>query len=242
MYKKIYFDELDSTNKEAKKIAEQNKKELKELVVISKTQFKGQGNHNRIWKSHEGGLYFSILLRPEAMLPLFSLMAGVAVIETLKELVNLDFKIKWPNDVLFNKNKISGILTECKFIGNTLDYVIVGCGININQKDFDDFKNYKATSLYLLTGKEFDLNSVLDIYLKHFNKLYFNYINSNSEEILDKLNKYSVLKDKKVIVDVGENIFIIGKVIGINSDGGLIIKKENQKNEIIYSGSILSFE
>jgi len=169
-------------------------------------------------------------------------MAGVSVIETLKEFADLDFKIKWPNDVLLNKNKISGILTECKFNGNNLVYMIIGCGININQTEFERFTHYGATSLYILTGKKFDLNNILDTYLKKFNNLYSNYINTNSDELLEKLEKYSILQGKNIIAEINQNIFIIGKVVGINSQGGLIIKKESGKEEIIFSGSILSFE
>ncbi|HIH71231.1 MAG TPA: biotin--[acetyl-CoA-carboxylase] ligase, partial [Methanothermobacter thermautotrophicus] len=107
------FDEVDSTNNVAKRMAEDGATEG--TVVIAKTQSRGRGRRGKPWISPQGGIWMSIILRPEvhpSRAPLLTLVAGVAVARTLRDECGLDVGIKWPNDILIGDKKVCGILTE----------------------------------------------------------------------------------------------------------------------------------
>ena len=117
-----YYRDVESTQKIAKKLIEDNAEE--ETVVVADMQKEGRGRLDRKWISPVGGLYFSIILKMDARLPLIS---SIAVTKTLKK-IGLDAKIKWPNDILIKNRKVAGILIEC-----INDYAILGIGINVDK-------------------------------------------------------------------------------------------------------------
>src|SRR5688500_4411254 len=132
----LTYDTIDSTNTVALKQARAGADEG--LCIIARHQTAGRGRHGRTWVSEKGsGLYFSIVLRPKLdtkFLPLITLMAGVAVHDTLQEL-GLKPDIKWVNDVLVKEKKISGILAETTETNDGLA-IVVGIGINIKPSNF----------------------------------------------------------------------------------------------------------
>ena len=148
----LRYNSLDSTNTEAANQARQGADEG--LCVIARQQTAGRGRHGRTWVSaKDSGLYFSIVLRPTIatrFLPLITLMAGVAVYDTLKEL-GLKPDIKWVNDVLIGEKKICGILAET--VETPLGIaVVVGIGINLTNANFPDEIADTATSIQAVTG------------------------------------------------------------------------------------------
>ena len=150
----LTFDTLDSTNSYLKR----NGKNLDHFTVVQANhQEKGKGRLGRSWQDQGNSLLFSILLKekiePERV-PLLSLLAGASVVLTLEH-YGLTPLVKWPNDTLVSEKKISGILTEAVSEGEDIFY-IVGIGINLNQKGFEGELSQKATSLFLLTKKEYD--------------------------------------------------------------------------------------
>ena len=111
--KLVIFDEINSTNLKAKELAQKNADEG--TIVISKIQKKGRGRFDRTWESPEGGLYFSIVLKPDCKpdkTTLLPLVGALSVCKTITSITDLNVKIKWPNDVLINGKKVSGILLE----------------------------------------------------------------------------------------------------------------------------------
>lgn len=143
----LTFDSLGSTNTEALEMARKGADEG--VCVIARRQTAGRGRHGRTWVSEpDAGLYFSIILRPTLppeSLPLITLMAGVAVNETLTEL-GLSPDIKWVNDVLIDEKKISGILAETTMTDRGLA-VVLGIGINIRRTNFPPELAGRATSI-----------------------------------------------------------------------------------------------
>jgi len=143
----LRFDSLGSTNTEAANQARQGAEEG--LCVVARQQTAGRGRHGRAWVSDaDAGLYFSIVLRPRFerdRLPLITLMAGIAVHDTLKEF-DLRPDIKWVNDVLVGERKISGILGETIETPSGLA-VIVGIGINLTSGSFSAELAATATSI-----------------------------------------------------------------------------------------------
>ncbi|UCE72892.1 MAG: biotin--[acetyl-CoA-carboxylase] ligase, partial [Methanomassiliicoccales archaeon] len=120
----LRYDSVDSTNAVARKLGSEGVEEG--TVILANTQTKGIGRLNRTWVSPKGGLWFSIILRPNirpSEATKLTLMAGSVVAKTLKALYDLNARIKWPNDVLINGKKICGILNEMRTSGDDIDYL-----------------------------------------------------------------------------------------------------------------------
>jgi len=150
----IYKETVSSTSD----IAKTQAKELSEgVVILADEQTKGRGKPGAGWFSpKDKGLYFSVILKPyknSDKLPQFTLLAAKAVVAAIKNLFNLDAKIKEPNDILISSKKVCGILTE-----KTKDALIIGIGINVNTKEFP--KELSATSLSKELNKEIDKEQV----------------------------------------------------------------------------------
>ena len=173
----IYFEEIDSTQKEIWRLFEKNK--IKDsLVVITKKQINGIGTHGRKWiNESDRNILFSIGINFENIdlneikinvLDGLTIQIAEMLIEVFKEIYNISsIKIKAPNDLILNDRKIGGILTETKLQGNNLKRLVLGIGINTNQIDFND-KEIKdiATSL----KKELKISIDNDLVIKFFIK------------------------------------------------------------------------
>jgi BirA family transcriptional regulator, biotin operon repressor / biotin---[acetyl-CoA-carboxylase] ligase len=134
---------LGSTSDRLKELARGGAPEL--TAVIADEQTAGRGRQGRAWASPRGGLYMSVLLRPTAeSAALLPLAAGVAVAEALQEL-GVRAELKWPNDVLVGGRKAAGILAEASSTGSTLDWVVLGIGVNLDEEALpDDVKREAA--------------------------------------------------------------------------------------------------
>ncbi len=168
------FDSLGSTNDEAKRLAAAGAPEG--TVVVAIEQRAGRGRQDRTWHAEPGkNLTFSIILRPRidpASLGIVSLFASVAVANTVSALSGKRAGCKWPNDVLLGGKKISGILCESVISGRVAEQVIVGIGLNVNQRDFPGGLAARSTSLLLETGSAFDLPAALAALLGDLEALY----------------------------------------------------------------------
>ena len=160
----VWHETTASTNDDARRAAEAGEPEG--LVVIADVQTAGRGRMSRSWVSPPGrDLLFSVLLRPEPVdLPKMPLLAGLAVARTLDAFTSTRVTLKWPNDVLVEGRKISGILLEAAPGGGGLDWLVIGCGINI--VSHPKLQEGKATSLAAEGASAPALDSVLDIFLQ----------------------------------------------------------------------------
>ncbi len=171
----INLEKVASTQDIAKQTAEISKEDG--VLIKAKTQTAGRGRFENKWESKEGGLYFSIILRPKKnSLPLeeLSLKTGQAVAKTLKEMFGIKTKIKLPNDVLAfdgeSYKKISGILIESSSAaGGALNWLVLGVGIDTNN---NPSKSLPAISIKQLIKKEVDNEVLLQNFLKNFAKEY----------------------------------------------------------------------
>ena len=127
----LYFQEIPSTMDEAARLAEQGAEEG--TVVVAENQTAGRGRQGRTWVSRGGNLYFSIIFRPAPdVLPLISMLAGVAAARAIRRVTALDPRLKWPNDVMLHGKKVAGILVESVVRGDRADYAVLGIGINVS--------------------------------------------------------------------------------------------------------------
>lgn len=224
----LTFDTLDSTNSYLKR----NGKYLDHFTVVQANhQEQGKGRLGRSWQDQGNSLLFSILLKekiePERV-PLLSLLAGASVVLTLEH-YGLTPLVKWPNDTLVSEKKISGILTEAVSEGEDIFY-IVGIGINLNQKEFEGELSQKATSLFLLTKKEYNKEEVLTVLLSYFTPLYQDYI-QGGKKFLTVVKSHSYLDQKEVSLDYyGEHIH--GTVIDITDKGTLLLDVSGKQIEV----------
>src|SRR3989344_3472397 len=132
-YKIYHFKSLTSTQDKAKEFS---KKGLNKIIIISDVQTKARGRFKRKWHSSKGGLWMSILLKPENVkdLQYLTFAAAISVVESVKKITKINTNIKWPNDVHYKGKKLCGILTEGNF--GKENYVVVGFGLNVNQNHF----------------------------------------------------------------------------------------------------------
>ena len=208
-YKQIHFDEIDSTNTYLK-----NAYHLLDNFTFASTDYQsqGKGRNDRTWISKKGeNLMFSFLIKDESILKksaLISLLVAIEVIKALERYGVNNASIKWPNDVLIGDKKVCGILAE----SNLPHYLIVGVGLNVNQKEFPNDLRRPATSLSLELKKDIDIEDLK-------NNLFSQIVNSlskiNLSNSLDYYKKHNYLLNKRVRVLINDEPFI-GEVVGID--------------------------
>jgi len=235
MYYKIqHFNSLTSTQDKAKELS---KKGLSNIVIVANVQTKGRGRFKRKWYSDKGGLWLSVLLKPDNIknIQYLTFIAAIAVTKSIKKIANLKTNIKWPNDVHYDGKKLCGILTEGIFGKD--NHVIVGIGLNANQNKFpNEIKNI-ATSLKIIK-KKIDKKFFLKTIAENFFYLYYNYYAKNKfDEILEQWKKFSDTIGKNVIV-ISRTKKIIGKAIGVDKDCNLLLKLKNKKIIKIIEGDV----
>ena len=166
--KKIYrYSSLSSTMEKSRELAEKGEKEG--TVVVAERQSKGRGRWGRDWFSPQGGLYFSLILKPgeKKLAKPLPILAGLSLKKAIKKITGLDSRMKLPNDILINGRKVAGILME-----RTDSFLILGMGINTNIKEVQ-LTEFSGTSLAQLTGKKIDNEKLLREFLQDFEKTLF---------------------------------------------------------------------
>ncbi|MEG6586144.1 biotin--[acetyl-CoA-carboxylase] ligase [Dendrosporobacter sp. 1207_IL3150] len=231
-----YFNQIDSTNNEAKKIAAAGAAEG--TVVISEEQNGGRGRLSRGWFSPENlGIWMSIILRPPFNpqdAPKCTLLAAVAIAKAIRQVTNVNCGIKWPNDILYDGKKLVGILTEMSAEMDAINHIVIGMGINVNitENEFPDELKDIATSLRVIVGEPISRVKLLQEILSQLEELYMSAIKNGFPEILDDWRKYSVTLGQTVNV-IGINTQFSGVAVDIDEDGALLVETENGKQKVI---------
>lgn len=228
-----------STNDLAKEMALAGEEEG--TVVVSDEQTKGRGTKGRSWYSaRKKGLYLSFILYPlQPQISLLPLVAGLAANDAILESTGIRVGLKWPNDLVWGKKKLGGILCESGFLGNKASYVIVGIGINLNheRENFPGEIRSTATSLKLIMRKKIDRKETLQKLCRALNRWYGLFRERRNEEIVHSFQDYSILplgKEVKLLTETGE---VLGTYAGIDSDGGLILEREGKRMSF-FSGEV----
>ena len=216
-YHVIHFDEIDSTNNYLKN----SYKLLNDFTFVTADyQSKGKGRNDRVWSSNKGeNLMFSFLIKNPVLLRKYGALSLITAIEVAKLLETYNFKevkIKWPNDVFINDKKVCGILLE----GQILEYLVIGVGLNVNQKIFPDGLRRPATSLSLEMNKSFDIK---EIEKELFSNIVNDYVSLNENSFLEYFRNHNYLLNKRVRVLINDEPFI-GEVVGIDDNFYLQIK------------------
>lgn len=237
----LTLDSVDSTNNTAKKyiekINEENKdskniRDNKLYVFAANIQTKGRGRRGNNWLSaNEESLSVSFLTKVNdniKNLPPITAAAALAVSNTLNEF-NLRTNIKWPNDVLVKDKKIAGILSELILADKNNAYVVIGCGINLNNKSFAEEISQKATSYFKETGSELDKNIFLVEFIENMDYYINRYFSNKREEIIkiwkENLNiiskKAKLIHQGKIYKVFIKDVLNSGEIIAELEDGSL---------------------
>ena len=247
MFRVVCLEETTSTNDEVKRALEAG--EMEGLVVRAHRQVAGYGRQGRTWTSPEGGLYCSLLLRPQvepARLPTLSLVVGLAVRQALVALLGESaarlVQIKWPNDVVLAQGeppfaKLCGISCEAHAGG-----VCVGVGVNVQspeERPAVGGKNRAAYVADLVTPASDTLNAdaLLDAFLAAFEPCYQQWVAQGIAPFLDEYNTSASLTGRfvQVVNRTGEPL-AAGTVVRLDETGALVLRDATGTETRVFSG------
>jgi BirA family biotin operon repressor/biotin-[acetyl-CoA-carboxylase] ligase len=236
-----YYDEIESTNAEAKSLANSGAPEG--TVVIAECQTAGRGRLGRRWVSPAGkGLLFSVLLRPTLAMEeahLLTLVAAAAAAEAIETVSGTAVKIKWPNDLFIGDRKVGGILMEVSGEQDEVEWVVVGVGVNVNTEygELPVALRRTATSLKMATGQDVDRSDLLASLLLTLEVHYADAARSGFERALSAFRERDYLLSKSISVQTREGP-VVGNAGGIDERGALLVQLPQRHIRRFHSGDV----
>ena len=229
--KTVHFaGKTDSTNRWIRELAASGAPHG--TLAVTDYQSAGRGRFDRKWEAPPGTcVMMTLLLRPEIRpvnASMLTLVMGLSAAEAAGQLLKesgcgRSVWIKWPNDVVISRKKICGILTEMSVLGNRIDFVEIGIGINVNLGEFPEEMQDKATSLLLESGKTFDRSHVTGLVMERFEENYGKFV--KTEDLTLLTGAY-----EKLLVNRGEAVRVLekepyeGTCLGISRRGELLVQ------------------
>ena len=231
----VYAEELSSTNTFL--MDKQNGYNESGTVVLAEKQTSGKGRKDRVWYSApDSNLTFSILLTKDKFLTsnssLINFAASLSVTFSIENLYQLKTELKWPNDVLLEGKKTSGILIEATSQGNKIERFVIGIGINVNQPSFQGTFNYPPTSIRNELGRNVEREKLLAEILNNFELLLEKIKKNKSEVINDWKSKCKMIGERISIVENDSEKF--GIFYDIDEEGFLLLKTKDGIEKIHY--------
>ena len=241
-----YFEEIDSTQNFAQNIAADKKENG--TIIIAEKQTSGRGRLDRKWTSPKGGIWFSLIIHPKfdvSSSTLIPILSAVALSKSIKSVLGIETEVKWPNDITMNGKKVAGVLVDASFQTNSIDYLILGIGINfdIDSKKLEK-RLTKTPNFYgidSLRGKEDKTppKTLLKEFLLQFEKNLFQLDKGEKSKIIKEWTKRAAGIGKKITINTS-NGKISGISQGIDNDGALKIKTKNETKKIYVGDVVLS--
>lgn len=232
----VWTDITGSTNDLAIELASLGRPEG--TVVVADRQFKSRGRMHREWLSPSGGLWFSILLRPDLkdVRPL-TLIFGASISESIERFTSLPCRFHWPNDIYINDCKLGGILMESRFMGNRPEFIVAGIGINLNFHAAELGGNLlaKPTTLLDLTGKETEPEALLPMILSGLERDYGEFLKNGAEGLIAQYKHRCITLGRHVRIIRDRETADEGIAVDISNDGGLIVEPPKGSRRTIYS-------
>jgi BirA family biotin operon repressor/biotin-[acetyl-CoA-carboxylase] ligase len=236
-----YYDEIESTNTEARGLAADGAPEG--TVVVAEHQSAGRGRLGRQWTSPAGkGLLFSVVLRPRLPMTaahLLTLVAATAAAEGIEGQTKIPVQIKWPNDLIVNGRKVGGILLEVAGEFDEVKWVVVGVGVNVNTEfaELPVALRRSAISLKVAVGKPVDRSVLLARILLSLEKYYLDSAANGFEKPLRGFRERDYLLHRSVSVQTREGP-VIGEAAGIDDRGALLVELPHRHVRRFYAGEV----
>lgn len=237
--KKIYsYETTDSTMDIAHRLAQTGSAEA--TAVFSEGQSKGRGRLGRHWASPKGkGIYLSLILKPKILpteAPKITLTAAIAVAKAIRKITDLPALIRWPNDILINGRKACGILTEMSAEVNTVKYIILGLGINVNTNK--ELLPKGATSLKYELGEMVSRVELTKELLRQIEEQYFLFKNEGFASIVSEWRNLSAIMGDRVKI-VCQDKKLEGYAVDLDLSGALVIRKDSGFTEKVLAGDVI---
>ena len=216
--------EVDSTNTIAKALAIDGEPEG--TVITATSQSGGRGRSGRSWDSPEGGVYLSVILRPDLPardLTLLTVLSCLPVAQAIEEVCQSVPRIKWPNDVKMDGRKVAGVLVEACYRGGEPRFLVLGVGVNLNT-DPSALSAPEAGSLRDICGRELDPEHFLNVLLFKLDDFYSKF--RKGERDLEPYGRYCESLGQDIEVRVGDQR-VRGKGMYLDSDGSLVFRSED---------------
>ena len=238
--RKIFsFDTIDSTNTFARTL--KGNELAHGTLIIAEEQSAGRGRQNRQWVGESGkNLLFSIIVTPDFSYEKISLLpfaGSLAVSDAIESVTGLSTTCKWPNDVLINNKKVCGMLLETASGSASIEKVILGVGINVNQEQFPESLRHKATSLTNECDTTVDRIRLLQLVLEEFENRYMQLAQFPPLQMLNDWKMKALLFGKKITVLESEFSYN-ATAIDLAENGSLIIKMEDGHTKNIFAGDV----
>ena len=248
-YKKFninHFEEVDSTNIKAIEIA-RSKFDSDYSVVIADKQSAGRGRLNRVWESPRGNLYFSLILQNSTldklflekinqigMLSILAMQQAIIELATNYNLASKNILIKWPNDLLINGKKFSGMLMESEINQDICKFLIIGIGININSYPSHIKRlNFPATDLFS-ENIILDKMDILYKFLDKFDNFLTNFLQFGFENIRKLWLKNSFQLNQEITIKINDDNIINGIFSDIDDNGNILLLSNGVIHKISY--------
>jgi BirA family biotin operon repressor/biotin-[acetyl-CoA-carboxylase] ligase len=229
-YRVHYFDEVDSTMDIARELARKDCPHF--TVVVAGRQKQGRGRLKRTWLSSQGGLYFTIVVRPKIPPVLSSRVnfaASMILAQTLRNMFNINAMVKWPNDVLVDGRKISGILSEMEAEIDRVSFISIGIGINVNNDPTPH--EPMATSLKKILGKKVPRIEVLKVFLDRFEDALND---ADFDNVVSEWKRYTQTLNRHVRIVTAHDVSE-GLAVDVDDNGALMLKlADGSVKKIIY--------
>lgn len=251
----LAFDTIESTNAKAKQVARDNDEQA--LLVLADEQTEGRGRRGRAWSSPKGtGIWMSMRIKP-AIAPvrasMLTLVSALSIAKAIETKTGLTAQIKWPNDIIINGKKVCGILTEMSSEMDYIHYVVIGIGINVNTEEFPEELREIASSLALESNaakkaktanaatnsmQTFKRSELVAEVLHQFEQYYRTFLaTEDMSGLQDEYKEALVHNDQRVVVLNGSTS-MVGIARGIDSEGSLLLEREDGEIVPIISGEI----
>jgi len=243
----IYCDEIGSTNTELKRLADQDAPEG--MLLVADEQTAGRGRFERVWRAPAGSsLLTSLLFRPTFLPPTraqyLTMLCALAAADATKTQAGISAGLKWPNDLVHEGRKLAGLLTELSISGETLDWIVVGMGMNVNldlslfaesEPDSGLPLGQTATSLQTILGCPVSRLSLLQAYLEAVERRY-DALKRGETPYADWVTKLTTLGQSVTVA--GTEMIFHGLAEGVDESGALLLRLADGRLERVFAGDV----